>query len=178
MIYDNGISAAQMRPALQLPVSHKKSTAVLCPFPGTRSLLGGVFGLFIAASSRGTRLSQQQTIRFRWPALFCSNCRNRCPNGRPFGKCPPNSLFSMDDSAALLFQAAILNEPERVFGTRKVPIGSGLAGAPFGNRSCPHLGRSTYSFPIPARYRTELPIRPSARGHRFLAPPLVLPVFS
>jgi hypothetical protein len=48
MIYDNGISAAQMPPALQLPVSHKKWTAILRPFPGTRSLLGGVFGLFIA----------------------------------------------------------------------------------------------------------------------------------
>jgi hypothetical protein len=154
MIYDNGISAAQMRPALQLPVSHKKSTAILCPFPGTRSLLGGVFGLFIAAPSRGTRLSQQQTIRFRWSALFCSSCRNSCPNGRPFGKFSPNSRrldsgnrdddlrdwnhpgasFQWTIAPLCWFQASILNEPERVFGTRKVPIGSGLAAARFSSQ--------------------------------------------
>jgi hypothetical protein len=68
MIYDNGISAAQMRPALQLPVSHKKSTAILCPFPGTRSLLGGVFGLFVAGYTAIAAINN--TISVVRPFLF------------------------------------------------------------------------------------------------------------
>jgi hypothetical protein len=72
----------------------------------------------------------------------------------------------------------IVSEPARLFETRKAPIGSGLGGVRFENRSYPNPGRLTYSFPTLVRYQTELQILPSARGHKFLAPQRVLPVFS